>query len=260
MEDRIHDRLQELSDIISTKHSSYHIFTSRKTSFDTKFETPLELNPNRSYEVALQYFSTSNFLTNITAENNRFVYSNDGGKNWLTITLESGAYEISILNSEIRRQITQSSGATSQVNAIEIGIILSTFKSFINITSPTLQVDFTKTKTFRDMLGFKSQILKQGYNISNDTVQITTTSAILIHCDIVSGSYINGKEGNVLYSFPAYTVPVGAKINVMVASLLYLPINRTTISNIYFQITDEEGRVLDFKNEEISIAIHVRQV
>lgn len=260
----LEDKLQELNDIISIKHSSYHIFTSRLSSFTTRLPKPLKLNPNRNYEIGLQYFSTSNSLTNITEKNNKFIYSTDSGKTWNTITLESGAYEIHQLSSEIKRQMAlknhYDNSKTPAVYYIEFGIIVSTFKSFINITKSEYQVDFTKPNTIGTMLGFNNKILQPGYNISDNTVQITTTSSILIHCDLVSGSYINGHEDNIIYSFPAYTVPVGAKLNIIPPNMFYLPLNRKIISSITFKITDEDGNPLDFKDEEISLAIHLKQI
>ena len=67
----IEERLQEIGDILSNKHSSYYVFHSKKSDFNTKFPTPIKLNPHRNYEMALHYFSTSNHLVNISEENNQ---------------------------------------------------------------------------------------------------------------------------------------------------------------------------------------------
>src|SRR5438093_6814498 len=214
--------------------------------------------------MALHYFSTSNYIVNISDENNRFVYSHDTGKTWTTIKLESGAYEMKQINDEIRRLMVvhkhYDDKATPHNHYINIGVNLSTFKSFVEITNPAFKVSFREEKTIRELLGFKPKIVSQGYNISDSTVQITRISAILIHSDLISGSYNNGIEVDILYSFPAYTVPVGYKINVTPQSMIYLPINRKIISNMNFAIKNEEGHILDFKGENIVIAIHLRQV
>src|SRR5438093_2974926 len=99
----IEDRLQEIGDLLSNKHSSYYVFHSKKSDFNIKFPTPIKLNPQRNYELALHYFSSSNYIVNISDENNRFVYSHDTGKTWTTIKFESGAYEMKQINDEIRR-------------------------------------------------------------------------------------------------------------------------------------------------------------
>src|SRR5690349_494928 len=81
----------------------------------------------------------------------------------------------------------------------KIGVNLSTFKSYIEITSLTYQIDFSKKDTFRELLGFNPKMIKEGYNIFDGTVQIIKTSAILIKCDLVSGRYINGIRNGMLY-------------------------------------------------------------
>ena len=260
----IEERLQEIGDILSNKHSSYYVFHSKKSDFNTKFPTPIKLNPHRNYEMALHYFSTSNHLVNISEENNQFIYSHDTGKTWTTIKLESGAYEMKQINDEIKRLMVVNKHFDDKVSPhnyyINIGVNLSTFKSFVEITNPIFTVNFQKDKTIRNLLGFNPKIISQGYNISDSTVQITKTSAILIHSDLISGSYNNGIESDILYSFPAYTVPVGYKMNVFPPSMIYLPINRKIISNMNFKVKNEEGDILDFKGENIVFTIHLRQV
>ena len=110
------------------------------------------------------------------------------------------------------------------------------------------------------MLGFDSKILTKGYNISTSTVQITTASSILIKCSIISGSYHNGRSSTVLYSLPAYLVPIGYKINVEVSERMYLPVITSNIDRITFEIVDDNDKLLDFKDETVALAIHLRQI
>lgn len=261
MNDQSLEKLGEVSSILSTKESFYLTFNSNKTDFNYKFNTPLKLKSNRNYELALQYFSTSNYLVNITQYNNRFIYSIDNGANWITLLLDPGAYEYTNINSEIRRQMIEKKHADTKGEPfITIGAVLQTFKIYINISNPTYKVDFTQPKTFRSLLGFNSKILNSGYNISDSTAQITTVSSIQIHCDLIAGSFHNGKQSNILYSFPSYLVPSGYKMNVIPANMFYLPINRNIIDSISFRVTDDEENTLDFRGEEMSVAVHLRQI
>jgi hypothetical protein len=254
------EQLQTIGDILGSKFSSYLVFHSRQSEFNVSFPTPIKLNPNRNYELALHYFCISNHLVNITEINNKFIYSHDSGKIFTTLTFETGAYEITQISNEIKRQMIINKHYDEKQPPLTIGVNLSTFKSYIDITNPNYQVDFGKPKTIKDLLGFDSKIIKSGYNISDKTVQITNTSAICLKCDLVSGSYINGVESNLLFSVPAYLVPVGYKLVANPPNMFYLPINRKIISQISFRITDEEDNTLDFKGEEVVIALHIRQV
>ena len=141
-----------------------------------------------------------------------------------------------------------------------ISLNLNVFKSIIEIKNDKLKIDFTKDKTFRDLLGFDSKVLSKEYNISDNTVQITSASLILIHCSIISGGYHNGEKSNILYSLPAYRVPIGYKINVEVPERMYLPVNTSVISEITFKITDDNYKILDFKDEQVALSIHLKQI
>ncbi len=55
-------------------------------------------------------------------------------------------------------------------------------------------------------------------------------------------------------------VPSGFKMNVIPLNMFYLPVNRSVINQIAVKVTDEEDNLLDFRGEEMALAIHVRQV
>jgi hypothetical protein len=261
------EQLQQLNDTLSNKESYYLTFTFNDTTHTARFDNPIKLNSDRKYECALQYFSTSNYLINITKDNNRFIYTMDANTlpkpTWIILELETGAYEIKTMNEEIQRMMIEKGHCDkTKENApyINIGVNLSTFKSFIDITNPTYKVDFKQAKTFRHMLGFGSKILSKGHNLSDSTIQVTNTGAIMITCDLISGSYHNGKEKNILYSFPSMLVPSGYKLNVIPSALMYLPVHRSVISSITFQITNDEFEKIDLKGEKIAMALRIQQV
>src|SRR5438093_227464 len=251
MEGNQDSRLADLVNLLSNKLSRTITLVSKTSSFQTDFPVPLKLDPSRNYEAALTYFSAYNTIFNVDDTNNKFIYSVDSGKNWKTIKLPNGAYEINQINDEVKRQ----AGA-----GLEIGVNLSTTKSYINITKPDYKVDFSKPNTLRDMLGFTSQILSTGFSVSNNVVQITNLTAIMIHCDLVNGSYVNGKDSNVIFSFPSNMVPTGYKLNIFPNTPIYLPVSKSVISSILCRITDEDNKLLDFNKEEIVIGLHIRQI
>jgi hypothetical protein len=261
--DKAIEALQNMSDMLSTKLSTYLTFTFKGSKHLFRFPTPIKLNPNRNYEIGLQYLTTSNYLVNISEKNNKFIYSVDGGVKYITIKIETGAYEITSLESEIKRQMTlnkhYNANSTPSSYYINIGVKLETFHSFIDITDDKYKVDFTKPNTIRELLGFESKLLGKGYNISDNTVQITKSPIMTLHSDLISNSYHNGIEDNILYSFPSYLVPVGYKINVIPPSIIYLPITRSIIPSMYFELKNGD-ELLDIKNETVALALHLRQV
>jgi hypothetical protein len=171
---------------------------------------PLILRKNRNLEAALIYFATDNYLVNIDESNQRFIYSPDNGVTRKKINLPVGAYQLSGINAEIKRQMT-SNGDNSDFINIEAN--KNTFSSIINITDKKYEVAFTHEKTLRDLLGFNVGVLLKGKHESLKTVQITSAKAINIHCSLVPQSYDSrGIESDIIYSFPAYKVGIGYKI------------------------------------------------
>jgi hypothetical protein len=49
-------------------------------------------------------------------------------------------------------------------------------------------------------------------------------------------------------------------MNIIPPTMIYLPVIKSVINSISFRITDESNNTLDFRNEEISLAIHLQQV
>ena len=250
--------LQNLSDILSTKDSFYLIFTGNTSVIKQRFTVPIQLKQNRKYEAALHNFTTSNYQINIEEFNNRFYYKWDN-KDYV-INFEKGAYEVKDIENEIKRLMIENNHWDEKDIPFTLSLNLNVFKSVIDIKNDKFSIDFTRPKTFRNLLGFDSKVLKKGYNKSDNTVQITSASSILIKCSIISGGYLNGESSNILYSLPAYLVPVGYKINVEVSERMYLPVNTRVIQEIVFEIVDNNNKPLDFKNEQVALALHLRQI
>jgi hypothetical protein len=252
------EALHQMTDILSSKESYYLTFTLDKTVQSTRFLNPIKLNQNRRYECALQYLGTSNYLINITEKNNMFYYKYENI--YYTILFEKGAYEISDIGAEIKRVMTLRNHYSEKEPSFILSTKNETFKSVIEIKSDKLSIDFKQPNTFRNILGFEPKILNKGYHVSDNTIQITSSSSIMINCDLISGSYHNGVEKNILHSFPAMLVPSGYRMNIFNSNLLYLPVNKSVIDNIMFKITDDNFEVVDLKGEKISLGIHIRQI
>jgi hypothetical protein len=111
------------------------------------------------------------------------------------------------------------------------------------------------------LLGFNAGVLLKGKHESPKTVQITSAKAINIHCSLVHQSYDSrGIESDIIYSFPAYKVGIGYKINEEPNTPRYLPVIQEVIKEIRFRITDNNGKALTFKDEECAFSLYVQQV
>ena len=68
---------------------------------------------------------------------------------------------------------------------------------------------------------------------------------------------MNNSPADILHEF-ALDVPPGYKLTDRPLNLIYLPVNVKEISCIEVQILDQEGRLINFRGEEITLRIHIK--
>jgi hypothetical protein len=197
----------------------------------------------------------------VTSSNNKFRYSVDGGNTWKLITIETGSYELESINDEIQRlmKINGDWDSVSKAYYINISANTSTLKSIIDITNADYKIDFTIPNSLTSLLGFDSVILSEGRNISDSIVNIIDFNSIFVNCDCINGSYVNGISSPVIYSFGPKVSP-GCRIVESPVNLVYLPLNRKTLSEFSLWITDQAGRHIDFRGENITCRFHIRNI
>jgi hypothetical protein len=257
MDERTLESLQSMVDIANTKDTYKMKFQSDTSDFTVTFANPIQLNPKRGYMFGLKRFSVYNSLANIDSKNNRLSMTPDNGKTWIDVFIPPGAYEIKALNTRLQTLLKDK----GHPDAITIEADENTAKATLSIKKANYQVDFTKPNSLSSLLGFKPGVYKSTTNVSDDLIKITLTNDIDIHCNLItSNSYVNGLNKPILYSISAYSVPVGAKIVVSEINPVFLPINKTVIDSIRFQILDDNEGLLNFSGETIIIDCLLSQV
>ncbi len=231
-------------------------FNFTTSDYTASFPYPLQLDPLASYEASLLSMETYNTLFNITEKNNKFSYN--PGSGYKTITVSPGAYEISQISSEVSRLMKEQG---DEPKNMVIDIQKHTSKSTIKLKN-NYKVDFTIENSFRELLGFSSKKIEtNGTFYSDNVIQISSgINSVLIHCDLIDGAYNDGIRTNTIFSFSAYSTPIGYKFNMEPKNLVYLPVSGKTIYRVNFRITDQDNRMISFNDEIISIRIHLREV
>ena len=263
MEHKIVSLIEPITNSFQKKAISLSLLVSYNTSpeiYTYRFPNPINL-PDYDCEIALVNLETWNSFANVTSSNNQFRYSTDGGNTWKLITIETGAYQLESINDEIQRLMSVNGDWDSAGNAyyITISANTSTLKSVIDITHADYKIDFTIPNSLRLILGFDSVILSKGRNISDSIVNIIDFNSIFVNCDCINDSYVNGISSPVIYSFGP-KVPPGYRIAESPVNLVYLPINRKTLNEFSVWITDQAGRPIDFRGENITCRFHIRNI
>lgn len=238
------------------------ILSGKSSDFTTYYPTTIGLNPKKKYEAALLSIDLYNSFPNITEENNKFKYSTDNGSTWKLITLNTGSYELTSINDEIQRLmiINDDYDKVNHTFHINISANTSTLKSVIEITNESYQIDFSVVNSIGSTLGFQPLTIRQGYNESQDIVDIMKINSILVNVDFISGSYVQGSQYPVIYSFFPNVSPGRKIIERPNPSLVFYPVNKSAITSMRLWLTDQNNKLVDVRGETVTVRILLREV
>jgi hypothetical protein len=237
------------------------IFSSSETDFVTNFATPIVLSEG-DHELALVNLETYNSIPNIqTGLADSFTYSVNSGKTWATIVIPEGSYELDEIEKYIYKELKTRKhwDATNDVSFIFVRGNLSTLKCELTITDRRIKVDFSAPASVGSTIfGFEQRIYENGSHVGVNTVNILSVNAVLVHCDAVGNSYVDGSNKPTLYSFFPNVAP-GYKIVEAPHNLIYLPITRRVLHSIRIWLTDQSDHPLNLRGETLTMRLHLRR-
>lgn len=147
-------------------------------------------------QVSLQESTVWWTIPNITTGVNDKFYitaprASDDALTAYTITIPQGLYDLSALNDAILRELENDGAKTTPNPVVNLLADDATSKVEIRVNYANIDIDFTQTDTFRDILGFNSQNLTNGattpfIHLADNTAAFNTINSFLIHSDLVS--------------------------------------------------------------------------
>lgn len=248
---------------------SYTFTLSAKESvLSTNIYPPITLDDNETYVLGMIDFVTYNTIPNVDESNNKFHYRD--GKDVKEITLPEGSYEIEDIERYINNQLANNSKAVKKQTTSSNTIVkeqedtglrikpnLNTLKCEISWNK---DIDFTTDNSIGSLLGFDKQTLKKhSRHVSNHPINIFKVNAICIDCNLITNSYTNSKQMHIIHMFYP-SVPPGYKIIEHPNNVIYLPINTRRIDNILLKILDQHGNIINFKEELVTIRLHLKKL
>lgn len=242
------------------KSSFYILVSKNKSRIVTKFNPLLELDKGKKHEMALVNLETYYSFPNIDATNNKLRYSGNNGVSWLDVAVPEGCYEVADINEYLQRIMKENGhhDGTNDAAPITLEPNSNTLKSVLNIAEG-YRVDLTVENSIRTVLGFDSRVYTGGYNESENIVDIMSITSLRVTSDVIGSSYVNGSTENVIYSFFPNVGP-GFKIIEVPTNLIYLPVTLDTISRMETKLTDQNGKLVNLRGEDLAIRFHVREV
>lgn len=237
------------------------IISDNNTKIRTYFNPPIHLDNKKKYAIALLNLETYYSFPNIDSTNNRFRYSPDGGKTtWYEVSVAEGSYEIKHINEFLKRELI-TNGHFDEVNEqtpISFSANVSTLRATLNVEANYV-VDFDIPNSINTVLGFNSKKYGFGYYESENIVNNLSINSIFVNVNIIGGCYINGNTHPTIYSFFPNAVP-GYKIIETPKNLVYLPIIVDTIQDMETKLTDQNGKQLNLRGENVTIRFHLKEI
>lgn len=215
--------------------------TGTSSTLVTNYSPALQLDGE--YECGVLYMSTFNSIPNIDNRNNNFYY----GKNKV-IKIPEGSYELQDIDDYLKEHIQGCSFAlTCNNNTLKTSILCSE------------NINFDKENSIGNLLGFGSESIQA--NILTESpypVSILSTTIVRIECDIVSGSFVNGKPSHIIHEFVP-NVPPGYRIIETPKNVIYFPVTQNSLNTITIRILDVNNNLVNLRGEEIQIYLHLRK-
>jgi len=228
------------------------VLSSNTSDFKYNFYPSIKLDNYKTHEIALLNIDMYHSVPNIDESNNKFVYEYDG--KIFEIIFPTGAYEIQTINDYIQKQLDKNKHS----EAFNIKANNITMKCIIHIEKSNLKINFNHNQSLNKLLGFKWGIIEGiGEHEGENIVDILSVNSILVNCDIIEGSYLNGVQEPVLYSFFP-DVPPGYKMNEKPNTVVYLPVTIPAINSIHIWLTDQNLKPLNLRGETITIRLHLK--
>jgi len=143
-------------------------------------------------------------------------------------------------------------------DAVKTTANTNTLKSVLELQDD-FQVDFRARNSISSVLGFRNQVYKEGIHESDSVVNILSINSILVNVDVIGGSYVNGRTQNTIYSCFTNVSP-GYKIVENPRNLVYLSVILDKINKMETVVTDQNGKQLNLRGENLTIRYHLREI
>lgn len=217
-------------------------------NFDVVFKPPIRLD-TRQYKISFYSFFGWNSFHNVQSKS--ISYTINGSP--FTLNIPDGQYSIEDINSLLQLDIASNSGATG---GIVITPNYNTNRTEITIdnSTDTFTIDLSAANNLANFFGFPEANVTGSStgttlaNVNRDTENLN------VETDLIKGSIKDGRFSRIIHSFqPAG--PTNSSLQIYPLHQTWHQIDKKLIDRVNFKITDNNGEIVDFQGEDLTLQI-----
>lgn len=214
------------------------------------FFPPIEVGKNA--RICLLSLQTNNSIPNINEGCNTIgitIRSNYDVLLNYKFTIPTGSYELHELESIIRELLSP------YTDQFELKPNNNTLKCEMTCSAI---IDFSTPNSIGPLLGFRNMSYDADKkHMSESLVDICKINCIYIESNLIAGSFNNGKQCHTIHEFYP-NVPPGYKIIEIPRHMVLYALNCTEINRVSIALKDQNGKLIDFRGEPISIRLLIQ--
>ena len=243
--------------------SSFSVKTggNKPENFTTKFNQPIDLDPNEQYVVGLNRIINMSFTWyNINAgrQNQLIRFSSDNGQTFSDITFPAGVWEYKGMNEFIQKATVVKQADGKDFFPVNLAFSSTTFRVTITLAT-NYQLDLTQSN-FYDLIGFEKKILKDEVNLGPKVPNLSQDTDMLnVHCDLTNSSLVDGEESDIIYSFSTSVLTPSFSFTLEPMRVTFSPVNKNRISSIRVYITDGKRRVVNLNGADTAFSLILKK-
>ena len=179
--------------------------------------------------------------------------------NFNTHKLTAGIYTFKDISKNLFNILQSEYPGPSNVIDIEYDDI--TMKTKLHVRYGIIAIRFDEKSFFSTVLGFNSGWDYKFYNkyTSQKIVNLGSSNKILLKCDCIDGSVVNGSRQPILYSFVLDKLP-GYKVFSEAGTIHYKKINKSVLNTTTFYLEDNNHKEVNFNGATLTFTLQMIKI